>query len=69
MIDRLLDDAAQRAIRFLHTLEKRNVAPTPEALKNLSGLGGPTPDEPCSPEETLALLDASGSPADRKSVV
>jgi glutamate/tyrosine decarboxylase-like PLP-dependent enzyme len=59
----LLVDAAQRAARYVDDLETRRVAPTDEAVAQLRQLGGPLPDGPTPPEETLRLLDEAGSPA------
>lgn len=59
----LLQQAAQRSIRYLESLDKRSVAPAPEALERLTELGGPLPDQPVDPAAVLALLDDVGSPA------
>jgi hypothetical protein len=59
----LLDDAAQRAIRYLESLDARSVAPTPEAIAALARFEQPMPDEPQDPATTIAELDAIGSPA------
>ncbi|HWQ14306.1 MAG TPA: pyridoxal-dependent decarboxylase [Roseiflexaceae bacterium] len=62
-MDDLLRSTAERAIRYLATLDERGVFPAPEAIARLVELGGPLPDAPADPEEMLALLDAVGSPA------
>lgn len=62
-MDELLNDAAQRAARYLDDLEERSVVPTPDAVARLAALGGPLPAGPCDPAATLALLDDVGSPA------
>jgi glutamate/tyrosine decarboxylase-like PLP-dependent enzyme len=59
----LLSDAAERASRYLRSLSERRVWPSPEAVEQLSRLGGPLPDGPSDPAEVLALLDEVGSPA------
>lgn len=59
----LLHTTAQRAVQYLDGLDKRGVAPTPEALAHLVELGGPLPDAPSDPADVLALLDRVGSPA------
>ncbi|MBV8341459.1 MAG: aspartate aminotransferase family protein [Gammaproteobacteria bacterium] len=59
----LLDDAAQRAQRYLAGLGARGVAPSPEALAGLQAFERPLPDRSCAPEEVLGELDRFGSPA------
>src|SRR5947207_7456125 len=59
----LLNNATLRATRYLDGLDERGVAPTAEALANLSGLDGPLPKEPTDAASVLALLDDIGSPA------
>jgi glutamate/tyrosine decarboxylase-like PLP-dependent enzyme len=59
----LLDDAAQRAVRYLDSLATRAVAPTAEAIAALSRFDTPLPQEPQPPAETLHELDSIGSPA------
>jgi len=59
----LLEDASQRAIRYLESLDARGVAPTAEAVAALSAFERPLPDGPQDPSATLAELDAIGSPA------
>ncbi len=60
---KLLSAAAERATRYLETLDERSVVPTAGALDRLSELGGPLPEAPTDPAEVLALLDRVGSPA------
>ena len=62
-ISDLLAMAAERASRYHETLDARSVAPAPEAVARLADLGGPLPDAPQPPGETVALLDEIGSPA------
>jgi glutamate/tyrosine decarboxylase-like PLP-dependent enzyme len=67
-MEALLNDAAQRALRYLDDLDERSVAPLPEDVSRLAQLGGPLPDGPSDPAATLALLDEIGSPATVASV-
>src|SRR5574341_538867 len=62
-MERLLQDAAQRAWRYRRGLADRRVAPTPEAVAGLTRLDQPLPERPTEPGEVLALLDDVGSPA------
>ena len=62
-ISELLAQAAERGIRYREGVVERRVAPLPETIERLSALGGPLPEAPQSPDETLALLDEIGSPA------
>src|SRR5690348_13481857 len=59
----LLQDAAERAARYIAAAEHRPVAPAPEAVDGLRRLAEPLPDGPSDPGQTLALLDEVGSPA------
>jgi glutamate/tyrosine decarboxylase-like PLP-dependent enzyme len=59
----LLENAAQRAISYLESLDGRGVAPTATAVASLATLAGPLAQEPCAPEEVIRLLDEIGSPA------
>ncbi len=59
----LLQDTAQRAIRYLAALDDRGVAPSVEAVAALGSLDTFLPDRPTEPAEVLDLLDAYGSPA------
>lgn len=59
----LLNLTAERAARYLDTLDRRSVAPSEEAVRRLTELGGPLPNEPSDPETVLKLLDDIGSPA------
>ncbi len=62
-MDTLLRDAAERAIRYLHTLPERPVYPTDQALRDLAALDGELPTDPVDPIQVLARLDEHGSPA------
>jgi glutamate/tyrosine decarboxylase-like PLP-dependent enzyme len=59
----LLQDASDRAKRYLDEIGERPVAPSPDAVERLSALGGSLPDESSDPAEVLRLLDEIGSPA------
>jgi glutamate/tyrosine decarboxylase-like PLP-dependent enzyme len=59
----LFIDAAERAARYLEELDRRGVAPTPEAIERLAALDVPLSDAPANPAEVLAELDAICSPA------
>ena len=62
-MDRLLQRAADRAVRYLNHLGARPVFPSPAALGRLTELGGSLPDAPTDPEQVLDILDQVGSPA------
>jgi glutamate/tyrosine decarboxylase-like PLP-dependent enzyme len=59
----LLNDAAQRAIRYLEGINKRSVAPSKEALKAMEALNIPLPETPTDAQKVLEQLDTFGSPA------
>lgn len=59
----LLALAAERGIHYRETVGDRHVAPLPEAVAQLSRLGGTLPEVSQSPEEVFTLLDEIGSPA------
>jgi len=60
---RLLEDASQRAIRYLGGLSERNVAPTSESVSGLARLGINLPENSTDPEDVIAELDRVVSPA------
>ena len=60
---RVLESAAERAIRYLESLDDRSVGPLSEAVDRLAELEEPFPDKPTDPESVIALLDEIGSPA------
>lgn len=62
-MERLLKATAERAWRYRQSLNERRVAPTPEAIQQLSRLDEPLPDTPTDDETVIALLDEMGSPA------
>jgi glutamate/tyrosine decarboxylase-like PLP-dependent enzyme len=59
----LLLDAAHRATLYLEGLDARAVAPSADAVRNLSELDIPLPVEPASDKYVLEQLDRLGSPA------
>lgn len=59
----LLENAAERAARYLTSLDRRAVAPTSEAIARLKELEIPLPNHATPPAQVLALLDEVGSPA------
>ncbi len=59
----LLDDAAQRATRYLDSLGERSVAPSPEAVRALTRLDEPLPQTSTAAADVLGLLDEAVSPA------
>jgi glutamate/tyrosine decarboxylase-like PLP-dependent enzyme len=59
----LLKAAAERAIRYLETIDERSVAPSPRAVAALARLDEPLPEGPSDPAAVLAALDDLGSPA------
>jgi len=62
-VKELLDETAVRAARYLAGVGNRSVSAKPEDVARLEKLGGPLPENPCSPSDILALLDDIGSPA------
>ena len=59
----LLNDAAQRASRYLETLPNRSVQPDAAALVRLAELDEPLPEGPQEAAQVLRRLDELGSPA------
>ena len=62
-MDKLLDDTAARAVRYLQGLPDRPVAPGPAALDGLKELAAPLPEEGREPAEIVRLLDEIAAPA------
>ena len=58
----LLEDAAQRAIRYLETVNDRPVAPIASSVARIAEFDTLLPTGPTSAHDALALLDAIGSP-------
>ena len=50
---RLLEDVSQRAIRYLEDLDKRNVAPSQEAISRLLNVQANLPCNSTSAEDVL----------------
>lgn len=61
--DALLEDASERARRYLAGVAHRRVTPDATALANLKRFDEPLPEGPGDPARTLELLDDAGSPA------
>ncbi|MBX3014259.1 MAG: aminotransferase class V-fold PLP-dependent enzyme [Caldilineaceae bacterium] len=59
----LLQDAAQRSIRYLAEVNERSVVPRPAAVAALAEFQEPLPAAPTDPAQILAMLDEVGSPA------
>jgi glutamate/tyrosine decarboxylase-like PLP-dependent enzyme len=59
----LLESTAQRAISYLEGISNRRVAPSAEAVANLSKLDEPLNDAPSSADEVIKQLDEVCSPA------
>jgi glutamate/tyrosine decarboxylase-like PLP-dependent enzyme len=59
----LLSASAERAIRYLEAIQRRNVAPSKRAVENLASLRVPLQSAPIPPEAVLQELDEVGSPA------
>lgn len=59
----LLNETAERAIRYLESLPERRVAPSKEAVEALASFRVPFPAEPISAGSLLKQLDEIGSPA------
>jgi glutamate/tyrosine decarboxylase-like PLP-dependent enzyme len=55
---KLLIAAAERAIRYLESLDERGVAPDPTVVARLLELDIPLPAHPSEADETVALLDS-----------
>jgi len=59
----LLKTTAERAVRYLQSLDSRGVAPSAEAVANLVKFDEPMPEEATAPERVVQMLDELGSPA------
>jgi glutamate/tyrosine decarboxylase-like PLP-dependent enzyme len=59
----LLHATAERAIRYLETLDDRPVAPSPRVVAALAQIDEPLPEGQSDPAAVLAVLDDLGSPA------
>jgi glutamate/tyrosine decarboxylase-like PLP-dependent enzyme len=62
-MDRLLEDAAQRASRYLESLPEKPVRPDPEAVRRLTELDFGLPQQGLAGEDVLRLLDERVGPA------
>ena len=59
----LLQEAADRARKYVEGIGNRRVGPTEKDLLNLANLQEPFPDAPCDPLQVIRMLDEIGSPA------
>ncbi len=59
----LLENAAQRALTYLESLDSRGAAPSPQAVARLKELDQPLPEVPQEPAKVLEMLDQICSPA------
>jgi glutamate/tyrosine decarboxylase-like PLP-dependent enzyme len=59
----LLNNAAQRAARYLESIGDRAMLPTRDDIARLDMLGGKLPNDGQDPNALIALLDEAGSPA------
>ncbi|MEL7369108.1 MAG: pyridoxal-dependent decarboxylase [Myxococcota bacterium] len=59
----LLNEAAERSIRYMKDIDVRRVFPAHEAIEKLASLEAPMPETPASPGDVLRELDGFGSPA------
>jgi glutamate/tyrosine decarboxylase-like PLP-dependent enzyme len=59
----LLQDAARRGIAYRQSGGERSVAPTDDAVKDVSRFIEPLPEQGVADEDVLAMLDDVGSPA------
>ena len=62
-MSKLLNDAAQRASRYLGSLDDRSVAPAPEAIAALARFDQPFPERESTADSVVTELDEIGSPA------
>jgi glutamate/tyrosine decarboxylase-like PLP-dependent enzyme len=62
-MNKLLEEAARRAISYLESLGARSVAPGQEAVASLAALDQPLPAGSTDPQEVLKQLDELISPA------
>jgi glutamate/tyrosine decarboxylase-like PLP-dependent enzyme len=62
-IKALLEETAARSARYSAGVGGMRITPQPQDIARLAALGGPLPQHPSDPQETLALLDDIGSPA------
>ena len=58
-----LEDAAQRGIRYVNSVNERRVFPEQGAIDALAEFDEPFPQQPASAESVIALLDDLGGPA------
>jgi len=58
----LLGLAARRAVAYLQCLPARRVAPSADAVRDLTHFADPLPESPPDPQSVIDLLDRVGSP-------
>ena len=58
-----LQDATQRALRYLRGLPERRVFPGATEVQRLQALDGPVPESGADASQVIQLLDEAGSPA------
>lgn len=58
-----LQDATQRALRYLRGLPERRVFPSATEVQRLQALDGPVPESGADAGQVIRLLDEAGSPA------
>jgi glutamate/tyrosine decarboxylase-like PLP-dependent enzyme len=63
MTNKLFDDTARRASRYLQSLDGRSVGPTREAVEALGQFDRDFPEQESAAEAVIAELDEIGSPA------
>lgn len=61
--EKIMRDAAERAVRYRASLGERHVPPSPEAIAAVARFDEALPQEGRDDNETLAMLDEIGSPA------
>lgn len=59
----LYNSALSRSLKYLETIQTRNVGPTDEAIARLKDFDIPLPEDPADPAHVLQQLDDIGSPA------
>lgn len=59
----LYNSALSRSLKYLETIQTRNVGPTDEAIARLKDFDIPLPENPADPAHVLQQLDDIGSPA------
>ena len=63
VMKKLLEDAARRSIAYRASIDKRAVAPDARSIENVRAFDEPMSESGAKASDTLAMLDAIGSPA------